>query len=94
MAYLTDTNILLRRQQPDYPHLQAALNSVVRLRQQGQILHVARQNLTEFRNTASRPSDKNGLGPSPESSDNELTALEQEFDILSDNDRIYAVWRE
>lgn len=94
VACLTDTNILLRRQQPQHPQFEAAVNGVIRLRGQGEPLHVARQNLTEFRNTATRPLDKNGLGLPPAVADDELTVLEQEFDILSDTDAIYFLWRE
>ena len=93
MAHLVDSNVLLRRQEPKHPHFQAADGAVGRLQRRNERLCVARQNLIEFRNVASRPLDKNGLGLTPAEADLELDDVEQELDILSDNDRIYAVWR-
>jgi len=59
LAHLVDTNLLLRRQQPSHPQAVIALDATNRLKQQGERLCIARQNLIEFRSTASRPADKN-----------------------------------
>lgn len=55
---------------------------------------MARQNLIEFRNVASRPLEKNGLGLSPAQADLELDRAERDFDTLPENDLIYTVWRQ
>lgn len=94
MAHLIDTNILLRRQQPSHPQAITALNATNRLRQGGERLCVARQNLIEFRNTASRPLDRHGLGLAPADADRELNILERDFNTLPENDLVYDVWRQ
>lgn len=94
MAHLIDTNILLRRQDSGHVQFEAATRSVIRLREQNERLCVARQNLIEFRNVASRPLEKNGLGLSPAQADLELDRAERDFDTLPENDLIYTVWRQ
>lgn len=94
MAYLIDTNILLRRQDARHAHFQAADRSVSRLQDRNERLCVARQNLIEFRNVASRPLDKSGLGLSPAAADLELDDAEREFDVLAEDDLVYDVWRQ
>ena len=93
MSHLIDTNILLRRQQRGNEQAPLAVQALYRLRQQGEQLSVARQNLIEFRNTASRPLDKNGLGLTPADADFELDILERDFTTLPENDLVYFVWR-
>jgi len=77
-------------------HAQAlvATQATDRLKQQKERLCVARQNLIEFRNTASRPADKNGLGLTPAAADLELNILERDFNTLPENDLVYFVWRQ
>ena len=94
MVHLVDTNILLRRRDIKHPQFQAADEAVTRLQSQNERLCVARQNLIEFRNVASRPLDKNGLGLSPASADLDLDIAEREFDVLAENDLVYTVWRQ
>lgn len=94
MSHLIDTNILLRLQQSDNAQGALAIQATERLRQQGELLSVARQNLIEFRNTASRPLDKNGLGLTPADADLELDLLERDFNTLPENDQVYDVWRQ
>lgn len=71
----------------------AATRALTRLREQGEGLCVARQNLIEFRNVASRPLDKNGLGLSTAEADLELDIAERDFDTLPENDAVYDMWR-
>ena len=94
MAYLVDTNILLRRQDAQHAQFQAADGAVIRLQDQNERLCVARQNLIEFRNVASRPLDKNGLGLRPAAADSELDEAEREFDVLAEDNLVYVVWRQ
>ena len=94
LSHLVDTNILLRRQQRDHVQALIAVQALYRLRQQGEELSVARQNLVEFRNTASRPFDKNGIGLTPTDADFEIDILERGFTTLPDDDRVYEIWRQ
>lgn len=94
MAHLVDTNILLRRRDTKHPQFQAADGAITRLQGRNERLCVARQNLIEFRNVASRPLDKNGLGLSPAAADLDLDIAESEFDVLAEDDLVYQVWRQ
>lgn len=94
MAYLVDTNILLRRQDAQHAQFQVADRAVIRLQDRNERLCVARQNLIEFRNVVSRPLDKNGLGLSPATADLELDEAEREFDVLAEDNLVYVVWRQ
>ena len=66
MAFLIDTNILLRTMQPHHPHCAPAERAVATLRSRNETLHVAAQNLIEFWAAATRPEGENGLGISME----------------------------
>ena len=94
MAHLVDTNVLLRRRDINHSQFQAADEAVTRLQNRRERLCVARQNLIEFRNVASRPLNKNGLGLSAADADLDLDVAESEFDCLPEDDRVYTVWRE
>ena len=50
MAYLIDTNVLLRSADPDHPMYNDATNAVSILRNQGETLCIVPQNLIEFWN--------------------------------------------
>jgi len=93
LAHLIDTNVLLRRQQVTSVDYLAAVASVNQLRLRRERLCVARQNLIEFRNVASRPADRNGLGLSYTDADLELDIAERDFDVLPEDDEVYNVWR-
>ena len=93
MPYLVDTNVLLRSNDPNHVQHSLAASAVAALRARNEQLCVARQNLIEFRNVATRPLQNNGLGLSAADADNELTLLEQDFAFLPDVDGIYLRWR-
>jgi predicted nucleic acid-binding protein len=82
MAFLIDTNILLRTLQPHHPHCAAAERAVAALRIRDEALHVAAQNLVEFWAVATRPESENGLGMSIQAATRELTALKRLFSLL------------
>ncbi len=65
MAYLVDTPLLMRLANLDDPQYETADPAVVALRRRGESLHIAPQNLIEFRNSATRPVNINGRGLSP-----------------------------
>src|ERR1039457_6883593 len=62
MSILVDTNILLRRTQPDHPSHTLAVESVARLLAAGDPVYFTLQNMSEFWNVATRPAANNGLG--------------------------------
>ena len=62
MAYLLDTNILLRTLITDDPQYQTVQTAIAILRRSKEQLFIAPQNLVERWNVATRPRDKNGLG--------------------------------
>jgi len=94
LSHLIDTNVLLRRLDPKHPQFAAADEAIEKLKGRNERRCVARQNLIEFRNTASRPLDKNGLGLSPAAADLDLEYIEQDFNVLPENDLVYDVWRQ
>ena len=92
MAYLLDTNILLRILSGDNAH-PPSVEAVDRLKERGERLHFAPQNAAEFWNTATRPKNKNGFGLSPDEAETYLTEAEVLFDVLPDVPPIYPRWR-
>jgi predicted nucleic acid-binding protein len=93
VAYLLDTNILLRLLQPrdaDYALVRAA---VEHLRSRGATLCFTLQGLAEFWGVCTRPTEKNGYGLSVPETDRRARVLESAFTLLSDNERVYPEWR-
>ena len=62
MSILVDTNVLLRRTQPDHPHYSVAVESVRRLIAAGEPVHYTLQNIAEFWNAITRPVTSKRLG--------------------------------
>lgn len=92
MSYLLDTNILLRFVSPeDSMHLET-VNAVDSLNANRERLIIAPQNLIEFWNVCTRPSDKNGLGFTPEIARTEIDRFKRLFVLLSDTERVYSEW--
>ncbi len=93
MSVLVDTNILLRRVQPDHAHHAVAIESVARLLATGEPVHFTLQNISEFWNVATRPIAVNGLGFSPEFALNEVGKIEQVLTLLPDSPAAYEEWK-
>lgn len=93
MAYLLDTNILLRWVQTSAPEHVAATQAMTRLLSQNEQLYLCPQNLIEFWNVVTRPIRANGLGLSIVRADKEVSLLEGLFTVLPDTPAIYAEWR-
>jgi len=51
------------------------------------------QNIAEFWNVATRPTDRNGLGLSPEEASREVASVEESLTLLPDVPAIYAAWK-
>lgn len=93
MAYLLDTNILLRSADPAHPMNTEAVASVAALLAAGETVHIVPQNISEFWNVCTRPLDKNGLGLTPAQTDAEVTRLESLLNLILDEPQIYQEWR-
>lgn len=93
LAYLLDTNILLRlskRDSPEFPTIRTALKS---LAQNDTRLCYTSQNLIEFWNVATRPIDRNGYGLSTQEADEAARHIEKVFVLLPDSETIHHEWR-
>jgi predicted nucleic acid-binding protein len=55
MSVLVDTNVLLRRVQPNHEHHALAIDSVARLLVAGEQVYFTLQNISEFWNVMTRP---------------------------------------
>jgi predicted nucleic acid-binding protein len=93
MSILLDTNILLRRVQPDHVHHNVAIESVARLLASGEPVHFTLHNISEFWNVVTRPIAVNGLALSPEFALNEVSKIEQVLTLLPDVPAVYGEWR-
>lgn len=92
MAYLVDTNVLVRLAVPADPRHLSARRAVEALAAED--LCVAGQNFVEFWNVATRPVENNGLGQTTKVADQVLKELEQAFARLPEPAEIYERWRE
>jgi len=93
MPILIDTNILLRSVQPSHPMHQAAVRALEVLIKEEETLFFAIQNVAEVWNAATRPAANNGLGFTIEEAQEEVSKLEEFFQILSENAASYALWK-
>jgi predicted nucleic acid-binding protein len=90
---LADTNILLRHVQQNHEmhaDASAALDSLLR---SGEMVAIVPQNLTEFWNVCTRPSDRNGLGLTPSETDKHISKLESLLTVHPEVPNIYTEWR-
>jgi predicted nucleic acid-binding protein len=93
MPTLIDTNILLRAIQPAHPMHAVAVAAPQRLMAQEERLVITVQNVAEFWNAATRPEKYNGLGLTTSEARTELARLEGYFQILTENQETYMVWK-
>lgn len=93
MSILADTNILLRRTQPDHPSHMLAVESVARLLASSEPVYFTFQNIAEFWSVATRPIANNGLGFSSALARGELEKIERFLAILPDSSAVYAEWK-
>jgi predicted nucleic acid-binding protein len=93
MSVLVDTNILLRRIQPDHVHHALAIDSVARLLAAGEQVYFTLQNISEFWNVMTRPTAANGLGFSPAFTLSEVAKIEAVLTLLPDSPTVYEEWK-
>ena len=89
MSVLVDTNVLLRRTQPDHPSYTLAVESVAKLLAAGDPVYFTLQNVTEFWNVATRPAANNGLGLSVALTLSEVEKIERLLTVLPDSPAVY-----
>jgi predicted nucleic acid-binding protein len=90
---LVDTNILLRIARHSEPQHKMVDTALGRLLAQGAALYYTHQNIAEFWNTMTRPTDRNGLGLAVAEADRQVHAIEQGMFFLPDNEAVYRNWR-
>ena len=92
MLFLIDTNLLLRSVELDHPMYTVATNALITLRRRGERLHIVPQNLIEFWNVYTRPTERNGLGHTAAEARMEINRLKAFFTLLLDAPAIYSEW--
>jgi len=93
MSILADTNVLLRRTQPDHPSHTLAVESIARLLAAGEPVYFTLQNISEFWNVATRPVANNGMGFSVVLALAEVEKIERFLTVLPDSPAVYAGWK-
>ena len=93
MSVLVDTNVLLRQLQPALAQYRAAIDSVARFLDNGEVVYFTTQNIAEFWNVVTRPVTNNGLGFSVAEALAEVEKIEATLTLLPDSPAIYPEWR-
>jgi predicted nucleic acid-binding protein len=93
MAYLVDTSVLARLANSADVSYPIAVRAVVELHRRGEVLHMAPQNVVEFRSVATRPVSANGLGLSAAEATSKISIFESAFPLLDETARIYPAWK-
>ena len=91
--FLVDTNILLRLVQPDSADHEKVRRCVDLLWEQGADLFYTSQNLAEFWNVCTRPSEKNGFGFSIEETDERTAWIEDKLKLAPESEATHKEWR-
>ena|SRR5215472_4171753 len=94
MRVLVDTNILLRSVQPNHPLSSQATRAVSKLIRQNDAVFFCPQTIAEFWNVATRPTNRNGLGLSPDEVLQEVSDIEKSLTLLPDVPAIYDSWKQ
>ncbi|MBV9469100.1 MAG: type II toxin-antitoxin system VapC family toxin [Abitibacteriaceae bacterium] len=94
MAYLLDTNILIRLVYRADPHHLMVRAALYQLKQRGEIGYYTSQNLVEFWNVCTRPTTaRGGVGLSLRETDAAARLIERLFVLLPDSPAIHTEWR-
>jgi predicted nucleic acid-binding protein len=94
MRILVDTNVLLRAIQHENPLCAVASKALKTLHRKHCQLCLTPQNVREFWNVCTRPTDRNGLGISVPGTERHTRFLERYFTVLSDSALTYNRWRQ
>jgi predicted nucleic acid-binding protein len=93
MSILPDTNILLRRIQPDHSNHPLAVESVAKLLAAGEPVYFTLQNMSEFWNVATPPTPSNGLGFCVALALGEMEKIERFLTVLPNSPSVYGEWK-
>lgn len=91
--YLADSNILLRLTKRDHPQYGLMRKAVEALRQRGMLPAYTLQNMTEFWNASTRPTERNGFGLTVAEAERNARVIERGFTLLVDTEDVYREWR-
>jgi predicted nucleic acid-binding protein len=92
MAYLLDTNILLRLISPDDPMHAQTVAAIERVNARREKAIIAPQNLIELWNVCTRPAEKNGLGFTLDRTKAEVARLKKLFILLPNTQTHLPLW--
>ncbi|MBW4630388.1 MAG: PIN domain-containing protein [Iphinoe sp. HA4291-MV1] len=92
VAYLLDTNILLRMSDGNSPTHLLAGKATAKLLMQGHQVYITSQNIVEFWVVATRPVEVNGLGWSAEQTRTEVEQIVSQFPLLEETPQIFTHW--
>lgn len=93
MAFLPDSNIVLRLVNSKDPFHKIVRQCLKQLEQDGEKLIVVPQILIEFWVVATRPINVNGLGMTTDDAEKQLENLQNFFTILPENEKIFHEWK-
>lgn len=94
MAYLFDTNILIRLANAGDPNRPVALSALRTLRARREALCSTPQVMSEFWNVATRPTTaRGGLGLASSDVESKVAVVERRFRLLHDSPATYQEWR-
>jgi predicted nucleic acid-binding protein len=93
VAYLVDTNLLVRMANTTDSLRPGAQRAVVELHRRGEILHITAQTMVEFRSVATRPAALNGLGMAIVDAEADAADFESSFPLLQETPDIYPAWK-
>ena len=90
---LLDSNILIRWVEPDQPDQIIVARALGRLQSEYADLCYTSQNLGEFWNALTRPTNRNGYGLSPAQAHLRARAVESKITLLPDTPDVHTEWR-
>jgi predicted nucleic acid-binding protein len=93
MAYLLDTNILVRLANGDDNLHPVAAKAIFALHRNQETLYLTPQNYIEFASVSTRPTKVNGLGLGPNEVQEMIATFESIFPILPETENIYPAWK-
>jgi predicted nucleic acid-binding protein len=93
MSYLVDRSVLMRLANGADPSHSIAAGAMLELHRRKESLHLAPQNLVEFRNAATRPTAVNGLGLSSSEAEAKANGFEARLLLLPETPAIHQTWK-
>lgn len=93
MAYLADTSLILRLNEPSNPVFGIVGHCLERLRQNEEELVIVPQVVVEFWVVATRPKSVNGLGLTVDEAEAEIEKVQRVFTVLPENEKIFDRWK-